>query len=259
MSKVKNGNRLKYGNWIPAKMLVIFLTLFCITCVSSILIDIGILRGILIALSVIFGALFVYMIYAYWLFGKNDGGLQKKLCNALLDRLDWDGRGKALDIGTGSGRVAIYLAKKYPSTHCVGIDYWGNPWTYSRDICDRNAKIEGVADRMSFQRASAVNLPFQDGEYDLVMSNFVFHSVRVVNKIPLTKEALRVLKPGGSFAFQDLFNKQFYGDMDIFYKELQSWGLKEFRLVDTSDFVHIPLALRVEHMVGNAKILYGLK
>jgi ubiquinone/menaquinone biosynthesis C-methylase UbiE len=199
------------------------------------------------------------MIYAYWLFGRNNGELQKQLCNALLDKLDWDGIGKALDIGTGSGRVAIYLAKKYPSAYCVGIDYWGNPWTYSRYTCDKNAKIECVANRVGFQRASAVNLPFQDGEYDLVMSNFVFHSVKVVNKISLLKEALRVLKPGGIFAFQDLFNKQFYGDMDNFYKELQSWGLKEFRLVDSSDFVLIPLALRVEHMVGNAKILYGVK
>ena len=256
---MKNIDKPNYGNWVPRRMITMLLILFCIFCVLSILINIGIIRGILIAVSVISGSLLFYMVYAYWLFGKNDGDLQKQLCNALLDRLDWNDRGKALDIGTGSGRVAIYLAKKYPSIHCVGIDYWGNPWTYSRDICDRNAKIEGVADRVSFQRASAVNLPFQDGEYDLVTSNFVFHSVRVGKKMSLIKEALRVLKPGGTFVFQDLFNKQFYGDMDKFYKELQSWGPKEFRLVDSSDFVHIPLALRVEHMVGNAKILYGVK
>ncbi len=256
---MKNTDKPNYGNWVPRRMIMVLLALFCVFCVLSILINIGIIRGILIAVSVVFGALSVYMVYALWLFGKKDGELQKQLCNALLDRLDWNGRGKVLDIGTGSGRLAIYLAKKYPSVHCVGIDYWSNPWTYSRDICDRNAKTEGVADRVDFQRASAVKLPFQDGEYDLVMSNFVFHSVRVVNKLPLLKEALRVLKSGGKFAFQDLFNKQFYGDMNNFHNELQSWGLKEFRLVDSSDFVHIPLALRVEHMVGNAKILYGEK
>ena len=256
---MKNVDRPNYGNWVPRKMIVVLLILFCISCALSILIDLGIVRGILIAVSVIFGALFVYMSYAYWLFGKNDGDLQKQLCNTLLDRLDWDGRGEALDIGTGSGRVAIYLAKRYPSAHVVGIDYWGNPWTYSKSICDRNAEIEGVADRVSFQRASAVSLPFEDSEYDLVTSNFVFHSVRVVDKIPLIKEALRVVRKGGAFAFQDLFNKQFYGDIGLFYKELQTWGLKEVRLVDTSDFVYIPVALRINHMVGNSKILYGIK
>ena len=47
--------------------------------------------------------------------------------------------------------------------------------------------------------------------------------------------------------------------MDIFYQELQSWGLKEISLVNTSDFVYIPIALRINHMVGNSKILYGIK
>ena len=81
----------------------------------------------------------------------------------------------------------------------------------------------------------------------------------MVDKISLIKEALRVLKKGGAFAFQDLFNKEFYGDMDVFYQELQNWGLKEVKLVDTSNFVYIPVALRVDHMVGNSKILYGIK
>jgi hypothetical protein len=108
---VENDERPNYGNWIPRKMTVVFLIFFCISCVLSILIDISIIREILIAFSVLFGALFVYMSYAYWLLWKSDGGLQKELCNALLDKLEWDGQGKALDIGTGSGRVAIYLAK----------------------------------------------------------------------------------------------------------------------------------------------------
>ena len=259
INKQKNVNGPRYGNWVPAKMIVIFLILFCISCLLSIVINIGLVRIIFIVISVILGVLFIYMWYAYWLLGKNRGELQKRLSNTLLDRLEWDGQGKALDIGTGSGRVAIYLAKRYPSVHVVGIDYWGNPWTYSKSICDRNAEIEGVADRVSFQRASAVSLPFEDGEYDFVISNFVFHSVRVVDKISLIKEALRVVKKGGAFAFQDLFNRQFYGDIALFYEELKTWGLREVKLIDTSDFVYIPIALRVNHMLGNSRILYGIK
>jgi ubiquinone/menaquinone biosynthesis C-methylase UbiE len=256
---MQNVKRLNYGNWVPRKMIVVFLSTFCVCCALAVVINIGILRGILITVSVISGALFIYIGYAYWLLGKDSGGLQKELCNALLDKLEWDGQGKALDIGTGSGRVAIYLAKRYPLAHVVGIDYWGNPWAYSKAICDQNAEIEGVADRVNFQRASAVYLPFEDGEYDLVISNFVFHSVRVLNKISLIKEALRVLKDGGAFAFQDLFNKQFYGDIGLFYEELKTWGLREVKLIDTSNSVYIPVALRVNHMLGNSRILYGIK
>ena len=141
----------------------------------------------------------------------------------------------------------------------TGIDFWGNPWTYSKEICDKNAEIEGVAKRGVFQQASAVNLPFTDTEFDMITSNFVFHSVRVLDKRALIQEALRVLKDGGIFAFQDLFNKQFYGDIGIFYEELKTWGLKEVNLVNAEDFVHIPVALRVNHMLGNSKILYGIK
>ena len=256
---MKKVDRPNYGNWVPVKMIVVFLLIFCIAVVLSILINIGIVRGIIIVISVIFGALLLYMGYAYWLLWKNDGELPKQLCNTLLDKTGWGGRGKALDIGTGSGRVAIYLAKRYPSEPVVGIDYWGNPWNYSKTICDRDAEIESVADRVSFQRASAVSLPFEDGEFDLIISNFVFHSIKMVNRISLIKEALRVLKDGGVFAFQDLFNKQFYGDIDLFYEELKTWGLKEIKLIDTSDFVYIPIALRTNHMLGSSKILYGIK
>ena len=106
---MQNVNRLNYGNWVPRKMIVVFLSIFCVCCALSVVINIGILRGIFITVSVISGALFIYMGYAYWLLGKSDGGLQKELCNALLDKLEWDGQGKALDIGTGKGRVERLL------------------------------------------------------------------------------------------------------------------------------------------------------
>ena len=116
-----------------------------------------------------------------------------------------------------------------------------------------------MADRVSFQRASAVSLPFEDGEYDAMVSNYVFHTIKVESRLSLIKEALRVLKNGGAFAFQDLFNRQFYGDPGPLYEELQTWGLKEMTLVETSDYLYIPVALRINHMMGHSKILYGIK
>jgi ubiquinone/menaquinone biosynthesis C-methylase UbiE len=225
------------------------------------MINIAAVRILFIIVAVLSGTFLVYISYAFWLFWKRDGEIQRQVCDALLNKVEWDGLGKALDIGTGSGRIAILLAKRYKTANVTGVDLWGNPWTYSRNICYRNAELEGVRDRTEFQRGSATDLPFKDGEYDLVASNFVFHSVRVLNsnRKNIIKEALRVLKDGGVFAFQDLFNKQFYGDIDLLKKEMQTWGLKEIKITDTSEFVYIPVALRVNHMAGNSKIIYGIK
>lgn len=73
-------------------------------------------------------------------------------------------------------------------------------------MCERNAKIEGVIDRVTFQKASASILPFADEYFDAVVSNLVFHEVReVADKREVVREALHVVKKGGRFAFQDLF------------------------------------------------------
>ena len=79
-------------------------------------------------------------------------------------------------------------------------------WEYSKAVCERNAEIEGVAGRMNFQKASAAALPFEDEHFDAAVRNLVFHEVGdVINKRELLREALRVVKRGGAFAFQDLF------------------------------------------------------
>lgn len=250
-----------YGNWVPMKMIVVSLVIFVITCVLSVVIGIMGVRIALIMIAALSGIFAGYIGYAYWLLKKNDGEIQKKICNTLVEKIAWDGRGKALDIGTGSGRVAIAVASRFPSSSVTGVDPWGSTWAYSRDVCYRNAVIEGVADRVHFQQGVAGKLPFDDGEFDMVTCNYVFHTVKVKNsdRKELIKEALRVLKDGGIFVFQDLFNKQFYGDIRLLLDELKTWGLKDVEMVNTQDYVHIPVALKIDHMVGGSKILYGVK
>jgi ubiquinone/menaquinone biosynthesis C-methylase UbiE len=138
-----------------------------------------------------------------------------------------------------------------------GIDYWGEPWTYSKQKCERNAETEGVSSRVSFERASAVDLPFSDGEFDAVLSNFVFHAIKFHDRTQLIAEALRVLKSGGSFAFQDLFNDEYYSD--DFLDVVKSWGMREVNFVESSDYIYIPIALRPKHMTGGNGVIFGIK
>ena len=89
------------------------------------------------------------------------------------------------------------------------MDYWGAEWSYAKDQCEKNARAEGVADRVIFQKGDAAHLDFPDGTFDAAVSNFVFHEVRSEkDKRKIVREALRVVKKGGSFAFQDLFSQE---------------------------------------------------
>jgi SAM-dependent methyltransferase len=63
--------------------------------------------------------------------------------------------------------------------------------------------------RCTFQNSSALDLPFEDGGSQLVVSAFVFHEVKVPDRTVLLKEAIRVLAPGGVFMICDLFSGSF--------------------------------------------------
>jgi len=202
-----------------------------------------------------------YFTYARYLFSPGGGDVQGAIWTFLLDHLDWDGRGDALDIGCGSGALSIRLAKKFSDAEVVGIDSWGGNWEYSKALCERNALIEGVGDRLTFQKASAASLPFPDESFDVVVSNLVFHEVKEVSeKQSLVREALRVLKSGGRFAIQDLFLfKQVYGDMDVLLGAIRGWGITKVEFVETRRETFLPQALKLPFMVGTLGMIVGVK
>jgi SAM-dependent methyltransferase len=211
--------------------------------------------------TVIFFSCFAYFAYARYRFSPKGGNIQARIQGLVLDYLRWDGEGKALDIGCGNGPLTIMTAKKYPNARVSGVDYWGGAWEYSKGICERNAELEEVLERVVFQKASASALPFDDESYDAAVSNLTFHEVRdAKDKRAVIKEALRVVRKGGSFAFQDLFLwKRVYGEVDDLLEEIRSWGIETVEFVDTSASAFIPKALKLPFMLGTVGILYGRK
>jgi len=243
-----------YGNWVSSRLV------FVPGVLSLLFAGLSFLLPVLAVVAVIFFLLFLYFAYARYLFSPRGGNIQARIQDLLLDRvMGWDGVGKVLDIGCGDGRLTSEIAKRHPQAQVIGIDYWGTSWEYSKSVCDRNAEIEGVAERVSFERASASSLLFDDQAFDLVVSNLVFHNVRDVrDKSKLIKEALRVVKKGGRFVFQDLFLwKRVYGEVDDLVEAIRSWGTETVEFVDTSDSDFIPGALKLPFMVGTVGILHG--
>lgn len=250
----QNGNA-DYGNWVAKKLIFVPALLAVIFSGLS-----------FISLFFLIGALFfiiptVYFIYAYFQFSPGGGDLQSKIRDLIFKEMLWNGQGILLDIGCGNGALAIEAAKKYPEARIIGIDYWGGGWEYSKESCEKNAQIAGVAERTSFQKASAAKLPFASEYFDAVVSNFVFHEVQdVVDKREVIKEALRVLKKDGVFVFQDLFLwKKVYGEPADLLATIHSWGVQEVKLIDTSQQSFIPEAMKLPFMVGQIGIIRGRK
>ncbi len=203
----------------------------------------------------------LFFLHARYKFSIKGGNVQDSVRSLVLTNLGWNGQGKALDIGCGNGALAIKMAKKYTKAEVVGIDFWGKRWEYSKNTCERNAEIEGVHDRVTFQKASAISLPFEEGYFDAAVSNFVFHEVSdAKNKRELIREALRVIKKSGRFSFQDEFLiKQVYGDIDDLVENIKSWGVSKVEFVNTRDSDFIPKALKLPFILGSMGIIHGEK
>lgn len=270
------GDKVKpsYGNWVSIRMMrlcsvgtIVFLILSILSfCPLPFLLHLplGALMAIRILLSLVALLLLlsaVYMGVCRHLFSYDGGQVAAKILDYVLEHLDWDGNGALLDIGCGSGALTIRAAKKFPDAALTGIDYWGAIWNFAKEQCEQNAQAEGVGKRIVFQKGDAASLPFPGESFDAVVSNFVFHEVRSQpDKRLVVKEALRVVKKGGVFAFHDLFlQKSLYGDMQAFVNELKAEGISEIHFVCSRDERFIPGIMKTPTMLGNIGLLYGRK
>ena len=222
-----------YGNWVPEKLLyltfggaALFLVLALLSGLAFSNTPLAVICAILCAVLLAFG-IYMYACHECFAFGKGD--MMAKVHAHLVAHLNWDGHGTLLDIGCGAAPLTVRCAKAFPDAALIGMDYWGAQWNYAKEQCEKNAAIEGVASRIHFEKGDAAHLNYADETFDAAVSNFVFHEVHSArDKRDVVLEALRVVKRGGVFSFQDLFaQKSLYGDMDTFVEELKKEGISE--------------------------------
>jgi ubiquinone/menaquinone biosynthesis C-methylase UbiE len=99
-------------------------------------------------------------------------------------------KGKALDVGCGTGNLAVELAKKSDLTSIEAFDFSSAYIAY--------AKARGADPRINFQTADACAIPFADGTFDLTLSMLVLAFIPEPQRA--VREMVRVTKPGGTVA-----------------------------------------------------------
>jgi ubiquinone/menaquinone biosynthesis C-methylase UbiE len=105
---------------------------------------------------------------------------------AALDALRIEPR-RVLDLGTGTGSVALLVAQRFTAAEVVGVDL------APRMIEEARRKLPPeLAQRVGFEVADAARLPYDDGAFDLVTLG---------NMIPFFDELARVVAPGGFVLF----------------------------------------------------------
>ena len=115
-----------------------------------------------------------------------------------------------LDIGCGTGRTVIKIAKFLPKGgHINGIDIYNSNAISGNSLAtvNRNAELEGVSDKSTFQYGSATEIPFEDNKFHIVNLSSVLHEVHGnEDKERVMKEIHRVLKTKG-FLFIGEWNR----------------------------------------------------
>jgi SAM-dependent methyltransferase len=253
--------QLDYGNWIRKKNL--YILGLCIIGVAALnFIPLGFLYHLVITiLSGILLVSLLFPLYAYVMFSQSGGKFQDKIYTLIIQSLGPTVKGRVLDIGSGNGVLAVRLAQQHVEVEVLGIDYWGKNWEYSKSVCEKNARAVQVDRRVHFQKGNAAALNFALDTFDGVISNLTFHEVQsMTDKREVMREALRVLKPGGKFAFIDYFyDAKYYGKALEFGNILRSLNLAQVECKPLRDVVAVPLLLRHPNALGKVGIVCGQK
>jgi ubiquinone/menaquinone biosynthesis C-methylase UbiE len=102
-----------------------------------------------------------------------------------------------LDVGSGVGGPARFLAATY-GCRVTGVDFSEPFIDAARYLTER----AGQSELVSFETASALELPFDDGHFDVVLLQHV--AMNIADRMRLYREIRRVLKSGGRFATYDV-------------------------------------------------------
>jgi SAM-dependent methyltransferase len=117
--------------------------------------------------------------------------LFKPFAEDLVERASGFAPNKVLELAAGTGVVSQLLAAALPRVEIVATDLNAG----MLEVAERHRRLPNL----SFQAADAQALPFTDGSFDLVLTQF--GAMFFPDKVGAYREARRMLAPGGALIF----------------------------------------------------------
>jgi demethylmenaquinone methyltransferase/2-methoxy-6-polyprenyl-1,4-benzoquinol methylase len=122
-------------------------------------------------------------------------GLHPAIKKKAASRIPVKSNDRILDICTGTGDIAINLAKKHPDAQIIALDF-------SEKMLEIAQKKAKNFKNIEFIQADATKLPFEDNFFDACSISFGLRNLPDVKTSLI--EFKRVLKEGGYFSSLDL-------------------------------------------------------
>ncbi len=133
---------------------------------------------------------------------------------------------RVLDVGCGVGGPARTLAENF-GCQVVGVDLAESYISAAAAL----TRCVGLADRVDFQHANALDLPFPANRFDALV--MIHLSMNIADKAGLLREARRVLKPAGRLALWEVCR----GTGDIIFPVPWSEDAAFSHLVSVEEFL----------------------
>ncbi|NEP22553.1 MAG: methyltransferase domain-containing protein [Moorea sp. SIO3I6] len=166
----------------------------------------------------------------------------RRTVERVASLLNLNENSSVLDIGSGYGGAARYLAKTFGChVTCLNVSKVQN---------QRNSQMnqeQGLGSLIEVIEGSFEDIPYEDEQFDVVWSqDAILHSG---NRIQLIKEVQRVMKPGGEFIFTDPMQSDdcpegllqpvldrihldSLGSIEFYRKAAKVTGLEEIQVID---------------------------
>ncbi len=168
-----------------------------------------------------------------------------RIVHKMANRLDLDENTKVLDLGSGYGGAARYLAKKFNcEITCLNLSETQNK---KNEMFNKEHDVDHL---ITIVEGNFEDIPFPDGSYDVIWSqDAIVHSA---DREKVVEEVSRVLKNDGEFIFTDLMQTfecpsevlkpvldrihlDSLGSFGFYVEKAKEFGIKSAQVLDLSE------------------------